>query len=245
MSAKRIVIVGTGTDMGKTILSLLMMQYLFSKGYNPLYIKPFQTGCKSVDDPGTDAGFIYQHIPNLYGSDPSFSIVHCHENPKAPYFAARDMNRTIDVNETLQAINDKEQAGWKGQPVSHLVIEAAGGLLVPVNANTTMADVMVQTNARPVIAANAGLGTINHTLLTLQCLERLGVQPVCVVLMDKHRKKTDPDMVKENIEAIESFSRTKVAGVIPYINDFSNPGSEPWNVIEQVLSLSDLKRNPY
>lgn len=237
MSVKKIVIVGTGTDVGKTVLSLLIMQYLFSQGQNPLYIKPFQTGCKYPDEPGTDAAFIYKHIVQLKGSDPSYSIINCHKNPKAPYFAARDMNQQIDIKQTLLKIKEKEDAGFNGKNISHLVIEAAGGLLVPVNSDTSVADFIVQTGARPVIAAHAGLGTINHTLLTLQCFKRLGVKPVSVVLMDAGKKKTDPDMVSENIEAIESFSGIKIAGVIDYIKDFSTPCPRAQKVIDQVLKL--------
>ena len=237
MSAEKIAIVGTGTDVGKTVLSLLIMQYLFSQGQNPLYIKPFQTGCKHPGAPGTDAAFIYEHIVQLKDSDPSYSIINCHSNPKAPYFAARDMNQQIDVQKTLFKIKEKEDAGMNGKNISHLVIEAAGGLLVPVSKDTTVADFIVQTGARPIIAAHAGLGTINHTLLTLQCFEHLGVKPAGVVLMDSGNKKTDPDMVNENIEAIESFSGITVAGVIEPVKNFMSPCPKAQKVIEQMLKL--------
>ena len=237
MTIERIAIVGTGTDVGKTVLSLLIMQFLFRAGHAPLYIKPFQTGCSGPESPGTDAAFIYRHIPELAGSDPAGSVINCHETPKAPYFAARDMGLTIDVDATLAAIREKEHETMNGRTVSHLVVEAAGGLLVPVTPDMTVADFIARAEARPVIAAHAGLGTINHTLLSLQCLERMGINPAGVVFMETGPVPTPPDMVAENMEAVESLSGIRVAGVIPFMTDFRFPDPDPAvdRVIETVL----------
>lgn len=74
MKNNTIFITGTDTDAGKTVVSLVIMKYLFAKKQNPLYIKPFQTGCIDADSPDSDAKFIYDNIPQLHKSDPAQSI---------------------------------------------------------------------------------------------------------------------------------------------------------------------------
>jgi len=64
---KKIMVIGTDTDVGKTVLSLLIMQVLTAKGKNPFYVKPFQTGCVCPSDTMGDAAFIHRHTPGLGG----------------------------------------------------------------------------------------------------------------------------------------------------------------------------------
>ncbi len=85
MESNKIVVTGTDTDAGKTILSLLIMQYFFRNGKKPLYLKPFQTGCVNSADSTSDAGFIYQNIKELDGENFASSVINCFENPKAPF----------------------------------------------------------------------------------------------------------------------------------------------------------------
>ena len=115
------------------------------------------------------------------------------------------------------------------------MLEGAGGLFVPVDKNLFMVDLVKETTADPVVAARAGLGTINHTLLTLEALQKRGLRPVGVVLMDSGATPTSQDMIDENIEAIETASGIDVAGVIGRIADFSDPGRGYDPVLERIL----------
>ena len=93
---ENIFVVGTDTGIGKTVLSLLLMQFFYARGYTPFYLKPAQTGCVDPYDIDSDARFIYQHVKPLNRKDPADSVVYCFKNPKAPYFAARDEGEEID-----------------------------------------------------------------------------------------------------------------------------------------------------
>jgi dethiobiotin synthetase len=210
-------VVGTDTGVGKSVLSLLLMQFFFAGGYEPFYIKPIQTGCKDPQDIDSDAKFIYQHVGPLKDKEPADSVLYCFKNPKAPFFAARDDGKTIDLSAIEGAVAEKAKTH------SPLIIEGAGGVLVPVAGNTLMADLLVLTKATPIIAARAGLGTINHTLLTIEALDMRGLKPLGIVFMDAGEKETPPEMIRENKSAIESASGIKVAGLIGRIHDFSQP----------------------
>ena len=125
-SADILFVVGTDTGVGKTVLSLLLIQFFYARGYTPFYLKPVQTGCEDPYDTDNDAGFIYRHVKPLRNRAPADSIIYCFRNPKAPIFAARDEKRTIDLSLIERAVTEKA--------VMHapLVIEGAGGVLVPV-----------------------------------------------------------------------------------------------------------------
>ncbi|MEN6318810.1 MAG: dethiobiotin synthase [Syntrophaceae bacterium] len=210
-------VVGTDTGVGKTVLSLLLMQFFFAMGHTPFYIKPIQTGCRDPYDTDSDAGFIYQHVSHLRDKDPAESVIYCFKNPKAPFFAARDEGKIIDLSVIKRAVLQK--AGIH----SPLIIEAAGGVMVPVIKNTFVADLISLAKGTPVIAARAGLGTINHTLLTAEALDRRGIKPLGIVFIDAGERETPPEMVRENKEAIEEASGISVTGVIGRIHDFTSP----------------------
>ena len=225
-----IFVVGTDTGVGKTVLSLLLMQFFYANGCMPFYIKPIQTGCSDPYDKDSDARFIYKHVKQLTKKDPSDSIVYCFREPKAPYFASRNDGKNIVLRTIQDALYKKSRI------YSPVIMEAAGGLLVPVNENTLMIDLIKITGAKPIIAARAGLGTINHTLLTIEALYRRDIQSAGVVFIDAEEKPAPQDMISENIEAVESFSGIKVAGAISRIKDFSNPEKQCYQPIERICS---------
>lgn len=207
-----------------------MMQLFYERGYSPFYIKPFQTGCRDPYDEESDAGFIYRNVGPLKGKDPSDSVVYCFRNPKAPYFAARDegKNKDIDLKLIQEAVNKRARC------FNPIILEGAGGLFVPAGKDTLMIDMIELTESRPIIAARAGLGTINHTLLTLEALKGRGITPAGIVFIDPGEVPTHQDMILENIEAVEKASGLKVAGVIHRIEDFSQPKKECYLPIERM-----------
>jgi dethiobiotin synthetase len=194
-----------------------MMQLFYERGDSPFYLKPLQTGCRDPYDADSDARFVYQHVEPLKGKDPAESVIYCFKNPKAPYFAARDEGKEKDID--IKVIQDvvNEQA----RLFNPIIIEGAGGIFVPVNEDTLMIDLIEQTESKPIIAARAGLGTINHTLLTVEAFKRRGLQPEGIVFIDSGKTQTPQDMLSENIEAVEKVSGVNVAGLIHRIEDFS------------------------
>jgi len=215
-----IYVVGTDTGVGKTVLSLLLMRYFYDRGYTPFYFKPVQTGCRHPYDTDSDAKFIYDHIRELSALDPADSIGFCYRNPKAPYFAARNEGRQVNWQRILDTLDEKRNR------FSPLIIEAAGGVFVPIDRERFVIDTIPSTKARPLIAARAGLGTINHTLLTIAALEQRKIAPLGVILLESAETPTPPDMIAENIEAIESRSGLRVGGVVGRISDFRSPSAD-------------------
>ena len=210
-------VVGTDTGVGKTVLALLLMQFFFTKGCNPFYLKPVQTGCRDANDADSDAKFIHRHVESLHGKQPAESVIYCFRNPKAPLYAASDEGKLIDLAKIERVVSQKAEGH------SPVVLEGAGGVLVPVVGKKLMVDIISLVNGTPLIAARAGLGTINHTLLTIEALEKRGLHPLGIVFIDAGENETPAEMIRENISAIEEASGIRVAGVIGRIHDFSRP----------------------
>lgn len=226
-------IVGTDTGVGKSVVSLLLMQLLFTEGYTPFYLKPFQTGCRSASDPDSDALFVHSHTRALQSLDPGRSVIYCLPNPKSPYFAARDACESIDLHKVRQAVAHARRS------YAPLVVEAAGGLLVPVTRQILVVDLIGQLNCRPLLVARAGLGTINHTLLAIEAMHRRKITPMGVVFVDLSEPPADPDMVAENMDAIEMFADCRVGGVIPNVKNFTAPPQTAYTALRHIVFNRD------
>ncbi len=222
-------IAGTDTGVGKTVLSLLLMNYFYEKNYSPFYLKPFQTGCTDPFDTDSDARFIYSHIQQLRGKDPSESAVFCFKNPKAPWFAGRDMGKQVSLDPIIRIVKEKELL------FNPVIVEGAGGVLVPLTDKLLVIDAVKSLGLKVILAARGSLGTINHTLLSIEAIQKRGVEVAGVVFMDKGELQTPEDLLLENMEAVKQFSGITVAGVIRNIRDFSNPGRDYIPVLDTLF----------
>lgn len=225
-------VAGTDTGIGKTVLSLLLMHYFYEKKFHPFYLKPFQTGCRDAYDTDSDAQFVYANLRNLRDQDPAESVVFCFNNPKAPWFAGRDMGKQVQLEPIIQILDEKKK---NFDPV---IVEGAGGLLVPVAENLLIVDAVRALGGKVVLAARAGLGTINHTLLSIEAMKSRGIEVAGIVFMDVGDVPTEADLVRENMEAIKQFSGISVAGVIGRIRDFSNPGTDHFSIFDNLFNDS-------
>ncbi|MFO7885734.1 MAG: dethiobiotin synthase [Desulfobacteraceae bacterium] len=222
-------VAGTGTNVGKTVVSLLLMHLYAGLGAAPRYVKPFQTGCRTPFDTDSDALFISRYSNGRFTVSPKKSTLCCLPQPKAPWFAAGNQGQLIDPAVVFDTFKKLKKSS---EPV---IMEAAGGLMVPVNANTLVIDLLQKIAIQPVLVAHAGLGTINHTLLSLDMMKSRGIQPLGVVLSDPGPDATPLQMVQENTEAIERFSKVRVAGVIHPVNDFAKPDSIHLDLLKKLI----------
>ncbi|MCB9914111.1 MAG: dethiobiotin synthase [Planctomycetes bacterium] len=168
-----LVVVGTDTDVGKTVASALLVRAAARCG--PVtYWKPVQTG----DDSDTDT------VRALAGGTAARFLApeHGYPLPASPHEAAADAGATIDVD-ALEATFAAHARATDGA----LLVELAGGLLVPYDDTRTQADSLARLRPRLVLVARSGLGTLNHTLLTLEALRARRLEPEALLLVgDEH-----------------------------------------------------------
>jgi len=165
----RIGVTGTDTSVGKTVIAAGIVAWLRERGCNAVGMKPIETGGSSAD-----AELLFE------ASGKSAKLteiwpVHF-EAPLAPAVAARLEGTEV----SLPALDDAFAHLSVGRDA--IVVEGAGGILVPIHGATTYADLFRKWNLATVIVAANRLGTINHTLLTVAAAKAAGLRIIAVVL---------------------------------------------------------------
>jgi len=186
--AKQFFVTGTDTGVGKTMLSALLCAAL-----GAYYWKPIQTGTEQDSDSRTVAELAElppeRIIPEAYRFAPAVS----------PHLASRLAGDRIELAKIqLPAARN-----------SALIVEGAGGVMVPINERELMVDLMRHLALPVLLAARSSLGTINHTLLSLAALRSGGVKVAGVVMIGK--------LNAENLEAIDHYGEVRVLGEIPWM----------------------------
>lgn len=184
-----IFVTGTDTSVGKTVLSALLAVAL-----EGVYWKPVQTGAQE----GTDRRTVMQlaELPE----ERTIPECYCFDPPVSPHLAAREAGVRIDLS---QISPSNHQASRR------IVAEGAGGVLTPLNERETMLHLIRHLGFPAIVASRTALGTINHTLLTLEALRGAGVEMLGVVMVG-------PENI-ENRRAIEWYGKVPVIGQIPVI----------------------------
>lgn len=186
-------VTGTDTGVGKTCVSAALLYRL--QDPKPFrYWKPIQTGIEDDDDTAT--------VRRLCGSivDPLDEGLRL-PRPLSPHLAARLSNVTISLDD-LTAVGRRQAA------TDRWIVEGAGGILVPLNDREMIVDLILALGLPAVIVARSGLGTINHTLLSLEALRRRSIATAGIVLVGP------PD--QHNRAAIEHYGQVPVVGEVPW-----------------------------
>lgn len=166
-------VVGTDTNVGKTVVSALLARAALERG-SATYWKPVQTGTDS-DTRTVEALVRAEHGRTLRCTSPAYELA----LPASPHAAAADAGTRIDV-ERLRA---QLATLRREDPDGALVVELAGGLLVPYDDEHTQADWLAAEALPIVLVARSGLGTLNHTLLTLEALAARHLRPRALFLV--------------------------------------------------------------
>lgn len=197
--AQRFVIAGTDTDVGKTIFSAALMLALEEVAFKPHYWKPLQSGIDSVDTRSV------QEITGL-SEDRFFPENHIFSAAVSPHRAAEIDEVTVDIPALWEKGNIPDCEGT-------LLIEGAGGLMVPITRKNLQINVYKKWKIPLILCARTDLGTINHTLLSLEALwaRRIPIKGVVFI--------GEPNA--DNMYTISKFSNVKVLGRLPMVEDMN------------------------
>ena len=176
---------GISTDVGKTIVSAI-----FCKAYGFEYWKPVQSGTISDDDTAT----IHELVANPKTHPCSVSL----KEPLSPHAAAAIEGVVINPD-TIKIPTS-----------SNLLVEMAGGLMVPINDNGYLySDFLVQHNLPTVLVSRHYLGSINHTLLSVQLLKQLKIPLLGIIFVGEENKSTEEAILKN--AKVEVYHRIPIA----------------------------------
>jgi dethiobiotin synthetase len=213
---KNFIITGTDTDVGKTVVSAVLMA-----GLKARYWKPVQSGVNP--DGLTDT----QTVQKLTGlSDDMFLPEHyIFTQPLSPHRAAEIDGKIIDPLSVIANLKN-----FQSDATIPLLIEGAGGLMVPMTRDMLQIDFFAKMECPVILVARTQLGTINHTLLSVEALRAREIPLAGIVF-------NGPDM-PDTIRTIAEFSGARILGHIPVLADISK------NHLQHVFS-QNFKRDDF
>ena len=183
------IICGTDTDVGKTLISSF-----FVRGLKSFYWKPIQSGIETETDS--------QSILRLSGikKEKILKEAYIFEKPVSPHWAAEIDGKKIDIN----LLNLPKIDG-------SIVIETAGGLMVPITRNFLQIDQIRKWNLPVIIVCRSSLGTLNHTLLTIEALKKRNIKILGLIINgEKHL---------DNPKTLREFSKLPIIAEFPRLNN--------------------------
>jgi dethiobiotin synthetase len=213
-------VVGTDTGVGKTVVTAGLVGALRNDGVDARAIKPCQTGYP----PDDDAGFVAEAC----GTEDAGTCLRRLEPPLAPAVAARRTGTPLSYDSILEdcrtALSETECG----------VVEGIGGLRVPLADGQEVIDLVADLGLPALVVARSGLGTLNHTTLTVEALRRRDV-PVRGVVLNEYAG--DSVAERTNPGVLESMNGCRIATVPPL--DLSDPAAAvdavedhlPWSLV--------------
>ena len=188
---RRLFVTGIGTNVGKTVISAILTQKLKSD-----YWKPIQAG----DLNNTDSMKVSQWVDN------TISTIHPEAyrltQPMSPHAAAERDGININLNDIISA-----------ETTRNLIIEGAGGLMVPLNKNDLVVDMISHFQAETVLVSRHYLGSINHTILSIEALRSRNIPITGIIFNGDDNRDTE--------SIIESVCAVPILGRIPDIDNLN------------------------
>lgn len=166
-------VTGTDTGVGKSVVAAAICSGLAAQGRRVAAFKPVVTG---LDDPPGEWRHDHELLASVTGQEPSAVAPWQFGPPASPHLAAELDGATLEPTELLAA------ARRAGAYADALVCEGVGGLMVPITPGYLVRDFALDMRMPLIVAARPGLGTINHTLLTLEAARAAGLDPIAVVM---------------------------------------------------------------
>lgn len=208
-------VTGTDTGVGKTLIACALLHGLREQGLKAVGMKPVAAGCAR-----TAQGLINEDVELLRaasaGSLPREAVnVYAFETPIAPHIAAAREGAHIDLDLILQRFGHLSEDG------SCVVVEGAGGFLVPLTDSQSFADLAVRLGLPVVMAVGMRLGCINHALLTAEAIARRRLRLAGWVANRVH-----PEMAcfEDNVESLRVRLDAPLLGIVPFLVS-SDPGA--------------------
>jgi len=202
---------GTDTGVGKTLIAGAIAKALAEAGKRVGVMKPLESGCRQ--DHGQLIPLDALFLKKMSGAADDLSLVcpYALALPLAPGIAAEKEQVAISL-ETIATVFARIAARH-----DLVLVEGAGGLMAPVTPEHLTVDLIRLLGLPLIIVARAGLGTINHTLLTVKQAQQEGLAVRGVIL---NKTSPEPDESEEtNPGVIEKFSGVRLLGVVPYIDN--------------------------
>jgi len=227
---KGIFITGTDTGVGKTFVTAGLLRAFKKMGFNVCPMKPVETGCGTFNGRLVPADAL--KLVCAIEADEPLKLINPYrfKQPLAPAVAADLEGAVIRKREIIAAYKQLSKK------YDITIVEGAGGIMVPVYKKYLFVDLIKDLNLPVIIVARPGLGTINHTLLTIEAARNKGLRILGVIINHSAKIKDDVS-VRTNPDVIEKLGGLPLLGIVQYTKGSSGRrGQKAFNgIAEQIL----------
>lgn len=207
--SKNIFITATGTDIGKTYVSALIIKKMRENGYNCGYFKPVLSGVEEENGKLIDSDCNYVVNSANIPTEPNDCVSYWWKEAVSPHLAAQRANQVIDIEKI------KHKFRIKNEKYDYLLIEGAGGITCPLclkdGHKFLLKDLIRELEVPIIIVADAGLGTINSTLLTVEYARVNNIKINGIIL---NNFNPDSFMHQDNLKQVEYLTGIKVVATV-------------------------------
>lgn len=214
--SKGLFVIGTGTDVGKTYVTGLLLKYLRDNGYNACYFKAALSGAVKNPEGDLIPGDAVEvlSMANL-DEDTDFVVPYVYETAVSPHLASRIEGHPVEMDVVRDAYNKV------ASKYDYVLMEGSGGIVCPIRYegkdsknNIMLEDIINELDLNVVLIADAGLGTINSIVTTYEYLKNRDIT-VCGIIMNNYK---DEIMEKDNVLMVEHITGIPVIAKV-YKND--------------------------
>jgi dethiobiotin synthetase len=218
---RNLFVTGTDTGVGKTIVAAGLVRGFKAMGLDVGIMKPIATGCRrrrgaeGIDELHSEDVDRLTEAADTH-DDPALVSPVRFEPPLAPLTAARIAKEQIPIQEILAAHRTLRRLH------ELLIVEGIGGLMVPIDKNYFVVDLITDLAAATIVVARPGLGTLNHTILTVRTARDRGIEVLGIII--NHSDSEDrSEAASTNIGILEECCGTPVLQVVPHTSHTSAP----------------------
>lgn len=231
---RSVFITGTDTGVGKTLVAGGLAGAWYEDGYDVGVMKPVATGGVLINGEitSTDILFMQAALGDCPKDEKRLCMPYCLKTPAAPAIAAQIEGVEIipkDIHQAYQILAKKHKV---------MIVEGIGGLFVPINWDYLVADLVIDLQLPLLLVCSSRLGTINHTLLTIECAKQRGLEVLGIVI--NMTKDSQCQTVAEQTlpHVFEKTTCVPVLGVIPWSNSIDVEAGRIGDAVEIMKMIS-------
>lgn len=205
-------ITGTDTGVGKTVVAGAVIKALHSLNIKAAAMKPIETGCRIIGNIPYPSDGMFLKETALMDEDISLVTPYCFETPAAPFVASGLEKKDIDpgvISARFNMLMDR---------YGEVVVEGIGGIMVPIRKDYFVSDLIKELALPVIVVCRPSLGTINHTLLTINYALKEGIE-VAGIIINFNRPEENTLAEQTNRSALEQLSPVALIGTLPYLKD--------------------------
>ncbi|MDI6780933.1 MAG: dethiobiotin synthase [bacterium] len=233
MLCSSVFITGTDTGVGKTLVAGGLAGAWKEEGYDVGVMKPVATGGILINGELTshDLLFMQAALGSCLKDEQSLCMPYCLKTPAAPAIAAQVEGVEIipeNIHQAYDALAKRHEL---------MIVEGIGGLLVPINWDYLVADLVMDLELPLLIVCSSRLGTINHTLLTIECARHRGIEVLGLIINMTSNSQCLTVAEQTVSEVLEKVTDVPVIDIIPWSSSIDVESGRIGNAVELVESI--------